>query len=104
MSNEPRSRDRVTASFSVIAPDPLADSYATDPRVEVNERKSFYTVTPDGQESLYVAHTDIFGWTLCQGPNLDFVQLPDGGVTNAHFAIGIPTAGEVIRAILGDPR
>jgi hypothetical protein len=93
-------------SLHQIEPDPTADAYTGDPRVSVNADKSFYTVThPDAVNGTYfVAHTAIFGWTLCQGPNLDFVQLDRGGLSDGHFAAGYASAGEVIHALIGAPQ
>ena len=86
-----------------IPPDGLADSYARDPRVDTYPGKAGYRVlTDDGV--FEVLFTGIFGWSVCQGPDHEFVQLPEGGVTDAHFAIGGGSAGEIIRGMIGDPR
>jgi hypothetical protein len=90
-------------NFHEIQPDELADSYAQDPRVDTHPGKGGYNVRR-GDEEYYVMHAALFGWTLCQGPNLEFVQLPQGGVSEAHFAIGMDSAGEIIRALVGEPQ
>ncbi len=102
--------------FHEIRPDALADSYADDPRVTTNADKSSYIIqhpkakkwrsfgeTEGGYFTLW--HNGVFGWTLSEGPNLEFVQLPKGqGVTDADFAIGYDTAGKIINALIGPPR
>lgn len=67
--------------------------YLDDPRVTSTTRG--FAVTLD-TGVYYVLFTEAFNWTICYGPNLEFV--PDGA---GGFAIGFPNADEAIGALLG---
>jgi hypothetical protein len=71
-------------------------AYIGHPAVTADTSGGF-TVTKDGTE-YRVLDSDVFGWTICTGPNLDFVPTEQGG-----FAIGFPEADDAIRALIGDP-
>jgi len=71
-------------------------AYRNDSRVKPHGNG--FEVTRDGQ-TFYVLHTDVFSWTICQGPNLDFVHFEGHGL-----AIGIDTADNAIGALIGAPR
>lgn len=58
-----------------------------------------YTVVGADRATYTVLHTEVFGWTICQHPNLDFVPTADGG-----FAIGYNDADEAIAALIGEPQ
>lgn len=75
-------------------------AYDRDPRVKVDTHhgKTAYTVTTEGGP-YRILFTEAFNWTICHGPNLDFVQVAGGG-----FAIGISTADEAIKALIGPPK
>ena len=75
--------------------------YANDPRVtayEIDAGKVGYTVNAGGR-ILEVLPTEVFAWVICEGPNLDFVQVTGGG-----FAINISSADGAIAALIGDPQ
>jgi hypothetical protein len=67
--------------------------YADDARVTA--RGSGYNVTGSDGETYAVRQTNVFGWAICHGPNLDFVPTDDGG-----FAIGFRNAHDAIDALL----
>lgn len=69
--------------------------YSDDPRVS-GFGADGYTVSRDGTD-FRVLPTEVFGWVVCTGPNLDFVAATGGG-----FAIGFPTAEAAIGAVLGE--
>ena len=50
--------------------------------------------TSPGGDGYQVRHTEVFGWTVCHGPNLEFARTDDGG-----FAIGYRTAEDAHAAI-----
>lgn len=78
--------------------------YANDPRVATHPGPS-YTVTCDGQK-YRVVHTDIFGWTICRTPGLEFLVLhahPDGTVSSSDLAINLPDADTAIGLLIGEP-
>jgi hypothetical protein len=70
-----------------------------DPRV-TPQGKGF-RVDTGGGDSLHVLDTKVFGWSICQGPNLQFVQADDGP---AGFAIGFPDSDSAIEAALNARR
>ena len=85
--------------------DPVAESYANDPRVVVSpareDRPPSYAVTPaPGDQPYHIIHSGLLGWCVYQDPGMQLVQMRDGDMTDAHFAIGIGTAGEVIAFLL----
>jgi hypothetical protein len=71
--------------------------YHRDPRVS-GYGEDGYTVLRDDGTNYQILPTDVFGWTICHGPNLDFVPTADGG-----FAIGYPTADDAIADLLEPP-
>jgi hypothetical protein len=73
--------------------------YVNDPRVTSNANGASFTVEHGG-ERYQILHTDVFGWMVCQGPNLDFVQV-EGGPSG--FGIGFGTADDAIGLLIGDP-
>jgi hypothetical protein len=70
--------------------------YDTDERVTPFGDTGGFTATRDGT-AFRVLHTETFGWTICAGPNLDFVPTTGGG-----FAIGYASAESAIADALGD--
>jgi hypothetical protein len=82
----------------------MSTRYAHDARVQISEGQGYWVTVPGEEWPYAVLWTDMFGWTLCQGPRLEFVQLPDGGVTDAHFAINLQDPDQVIHALIGDPQ
>jgi hypothetical protein len=78
--------------------DPRVRGYGPDQDHRISsEGPAGFTVTRDDGSTYRVLHTEVFGWTVCQGPNLDFVPASDGG-----FAIGFPSADAAISAVLAD--
>jgi hypothetical protein len=57
-----------------------------------------FTVTASDGTVYYVLPSDLMGWGIFTGPNLDLVPTAGG-----RFAIGIDTADHAIAAIIGDP-
>ncbi len=70
--------------------------YDEDPRVHGTGTDG-YTVTRDDGTDYQVLRTGVFGWTICHGPNLDYVPTADGG-----FAIGYASADDAISDLLAD--
>jgi hypothetical protein len=83
--------------------DDVAALYADDPRVTWDQTGTSATVALTPERTVRLLHTKVFGWALHEGPNLDFVQLDHGGLSNAGFAAGFDKAGDLLRAVLGEP-
>ncbi|MGI5247742.1 hypothetical protein [Dactylosporangium sp. CA-139066] len=67
-----------------------------DPRVTARSGGGFTVVRPGGDTvEVLLSAGGVFGWTVCHGPNLDFVPAAGGG-----FAIKFPTAEAAIEAAL----
>jgi len=81
---------------STYAGDPRVAAYDTDPDASTPRG---YTVLREDGTDLEVLPTGVFGWTVCHGPNLDFVPTTDGG-----FAIGYPSADAAIGDALAVPQ
>jgi hypothetical protein len=81
----------------------MTSTYANDPRVAAYDTgpdtgtPRGYTVLREDGTDLQILPTDTFGWTVCHGPNLDYVPTTDGG-----FAIGYPNPDAAITDALGD--
>ncbi len=69
--------------------------YRNDPRVTVSGNG--YAVTVDGT-TYRVLHSDVLGWGVYTGPNLDLVYTTDN-----EWACGLADADDAIALLLGQP-